>query len=299
MKASSTFLLGAVLGARRPRHAGGGRRPPRRGLDAVKRLGAAMAVLLLAGCPERATPQRGVALTFQKPEGAFDLRPVVDRRLAQVAVKAALQEDQRTLTVRVPEGGDVAGVKQLLRRRARLAFCALAEAEAARWCERPASADIVVERDPAGCHLAAPTAGALSAALGDAGVPFLLGREAAQATAWAVEQPCLEPTLVAAAVQPAMGTGAEVALQVQLDRASAKDFAELTKRLVGRKLLVALDDELLLAPVVQEPITGGKVMVLVPEGEAGARELAAALAGGPLPALELISEKPYGPPSLR
>ncbi len=96
-----------------------------------------------------------------------------------------------------------------------------------------------------------------------------------------------------------MGAGADVAIQVQLDRASARDFAALTTRLVGRVLLVALDDELLVAPVVQEPITGGKLMGLVREGEAGAKQLAAALAGGPLPALELISEKPYGPPSLR
>lgn len=262
-------------------------------------LGTAAATWLLLACPERATPERGTALTFQKPEEAFDLRPVVDRRLAQLSVKAALHEDRRTLTVRLPEGGDVEGVKQLLRRRARLAFCAVASAEATRWCERQPAAGVVVERDQEGCHLAAPSAGALTQALGDAGVPFLSGRDGRQATAWAVERPCLEPTLVAAAVQPAMGAGADVAIQVQLDRASARDFAALTTRLVGRVLLVALDDELLVAPVVQEPITGGKLMVLVREGEAGARQLAAALAGGPLPAIELISEKPYGPPSLR
>lgn len=270
-----------------------------RGARAGPVLVTAVAACLLLGCPERAAPQRGTALTFQKPAGAFDLRPVVDRRLAQLAVKAALHEDPRTLTVRLPEGGDVEGVKQLLRRRARLAFCAVARAEAARWCERPPAAEVEVERDPDGCHLAASSAVALTEALADAGVPFLSGSDGDQASAWAVERPCLEPTLLSASVQPAMGAGTAVAIQVQLDRASTRDFAALTTRLVGHKLLVVLDDELLVAPVVQNPIIGGKVMVLVREDEAGARQLAAALAGGPLPALELISEKPYGPPSLR
>lgn len=260
---------------------------------------ALLALMTFSACPERATPQRGIALTFRKPEGAWDLRPVVDRRLAQLSLKAALQEDTRTLTVRVPEGGDVGLVKQLLARRARLAFCAHAVTTAERWCDHPPIAAAFIEREAEGCVLVAPSRPALSSALADAGVEVVLGRRGQQAEAWPVERPCLEPALLAATVLPEAGGGSGIALQVQLDRAGAADFGALTKRLIGHRLLLVLDDELLVAPVVQDAITGGKAMLLLQEPAERARVLAAALAGGPLPTLELVSEKPWGPPSLR
>jgi preprotein translocase subunit SecD len=90
-------------------------------------------------------------------------------------------------------------------------------------------------------------------------------------------------------------------VNVTFDGPTASSFSTLTTATVNRRLLIVLDDVVTSAPVVMEPITGGRAMVTLGAGteEATARQLAAALEGGPIEGgLTLTREGPYGPPRL-
>ncbi|MCO4743442.1 MAG: hypothetical protein KC912_01550 [Proteobacteria bacterium] len=79
-------------------------------------------------------------------------------------------------------------------------------------------------------------------------------------------------------------------VQVWLTSDGGETFYALTERNVGRQIVVALDGQVLMAPVVREPIPGGMVAITL-GGQGGSGEtLAAALSGGALPgSLELTS----------
>lgn len=255
------------------------------------RRGLALSALLLLGCPERHVPERGIQLVYRKP-GSDPVRSIVDRRLAQLKLRANLQEDDTTLTVRVPEGGDLSRIKSVFAKAARLEFCAEDERLAARWCAGSWPAGITTERTGATCMLRGDSRGALEQALPDAGseVAFALKPPGAYCVAR-----CLVPRIVSAEVheQP-------LSLTLDFDRAGARDFAELTKSAVGRRLIIRLDGVVESAPVVMEPITGGKAMLTVGDQDRAALEvLAASLVGGELPVLELEREGTWGPPSFK
>lgn len=57
------------------------------------------------------------------------------------------------------------------------------------------------------------------------------------------------------------------ALAVTFTAQGAKRFEALTRRLVGRKLAIAVDGCVYAAPVVQEAITGGKAFITLPPGQ--------------------------------
>lgn len=253
----------------------------------MHRLG--FACLLLLGCPERTRPAHGVALTYSKAEKA-PLRATVDRRLAQLKLSAQLAEDDRTLTVRLPEGADVARVKALLARPANLEFCAEDAERAAAWCIAAWPGTFSLDRAGGSCALHAKDTSALRAGLADAGTAVAFG----DATAFAIEPECLAPRVVGAEVKREPPS-----VLVEFDRATARSFATLTERIVGRRLLIRLDGEVLSAPVVMEAITGGKAMISTGAANAGELELlAASLAGGTLTGLALDREGTWGPPSL-
>lgn len=75
---------------------------------------------------------------------------------------------------------------------------------------------------------------------------------------------------------------------VELTDKGRADFAALTRRIVGAKLVIAVDDEVLLSPVVREEIPGGRLTITMPstlaDPRAAATELATVLRAGPLPA---------------
>lgn len=83
-----------------------------------------------------------------------------------------------------------------------------------------------------------------------------------------------------------------------LTKAGDGAFAELTERLVGRKLGILVDGEIQSAPVVMEAIHGGRVQITlgkVDHPKQVAERLAYALGGGELPfPLEILSEKQLG-----
>jgi preprotein translocase subunit SecD len=77
----------------------------------------------------------------------------------------------------------------------------------------------------------------------------------------------------------------------------AKTFEELTGRIVGRKLAIALDGRVLSAPVVMSAIRGGKAQITL-GGWSGPREqraqadaIAVALTAGALPSTLVVEEE--------
>jgi hypothetical protein len=257
-----------------------------------------LCVLTLA-CPERATPDRGVMLVFRKPDSEV-LRPVVDRRLAHLKLKAHLQEDKSTLTIRVRDGekADPELIKQLITFPGSLSFCPEDIPMAESWCARELPASVTRETAATTCALSATTQADLDALFpSDAGVvnDFAVEHDERRHVAYAVmRRKCMTPHFIAVELLK----GAEPNLMLDFDKNGTAEFAELTTALVKKRMIILLDGEVRGAPLVLEPLTAGRAGLLLKKSE-NADLLGAVLVGGPLPKLTLEKVGRYGPPSLR
>jgi preprotein translocase subunit SecD len=72
-------------------------------------------------------------------------------------------------------------------------------------------------------------------------------------------------------------------IDFELTAEGADRFADATTELVGRQLAIVLDREVMSAPVVEEPITGGRGVITGSFTEARAKDLATVLNAGALP----------------
>jgi len=80
------------------------------------------------------------------------------------------------------------------------------------------------------------------------------------------------------------------------DNAGAKRFAEITRANVGKPFAIVLDGKVISAPVIQEPITGGRGQISGNFSVQSANELAVLLRAGALPApLTVVEERTVGP----
>jgi protein-export membrane protein SecD len=76
----------------------------------------------------------------------------------------------------------------------------------------------------------------------------------------------------------------------------ARRFAEVTRGNVGRPFAIVLDDKVVSAPVIREPITGGRGQISGNFNAASANDLAVLLRAGALPApLAVVEERTVGP----
>ena len=250
--------------------------------------------LLLTACPERTVPEHGVMLVYKKANSE-SVRSAVDRRLAQLKLKANLQEDDARLTVRVPEGADVKRLEALLAVPAVLEFCRADAAVAEHWCDQAWPGGVEVEHTSGQCSLLAATREDLERALPDAGVALAFTHGGARTEVFPVAG-CLSLRITSAEVRDTPANS----LSLEFDRASGRDFAALTTSLVGKKLLIRLEGVVVASPVVREPLTGGKAMLTTTAHSRAELELlAASLVGGALPGLVLEKEGTWGPPSFR
>ncbi|MCH8544904.1 MAG: protein translocase subunit SecD [Alcanivorax sp.] len=81
-----------------------------------------------------------------------------------------------------------------------------------------------------------------------------------------------------------------------LNRAGAQRFADITRTNVGRAFAVVLDGEVITAPVIRSPITGGNGQISGGFSSREASELALLLRAGALPApLNVVEERTVGP----
>src|SRR6202022_4944951 len=76
----------------------------------------------------------------------------------------------------------------------------------------------------------------------------------------------------------------------------ARRFAQVTQENVGRPFAIVLDNEVISAPVIREPILGGSGQISGGFTVEQANNLAILLPAGPLPApLTIIEERTVGP----
>lgn len=87
----------------------------------------------------------------------------------------------------------------------------------------------------------------------------------------------------------------EPVVNFRFDRAGAREFAAITQAHVGRPFAIVLDDKVLSAPVIREPITGGSGQISGSFTVQEAGTLSALLRAGALPAkLTVIEERSVG-----
>ncbi|MCR6630536.1 MAG: protein translocase subunit SecD [Magnetospirillum sp.] len=80
------------------------------------------------------------------------------------------------------------------------------------------------------------------------------------------------------------------------DGVGAKRFAEITKANMGKPFAIVLDDKVISAPVIREPITGGQGQISGHFSAQSANDLAVLLRAGALPApLTVVEERTVGP----
>lgn len=82
----------------------------------------------------------------------------------------------------------------------------------------------------------------------------------------------------------------------EFDSLGARRFAEVTRQNVGRPFAIVLDDKVISAPVIREPITGGRGQISGRFTAHDAQDLAVLLRAGALPApLTIVEERTVGP----
>ncbi len=83
---------------------------------------------------------------------------------------------------------------------------------------------------------------------------------------------------------------------INFDDEGGDRFGELTSRNVGRQIAIVIDDQVISAPSVEEPIYGGRARITGQFSDAQASDLALMLRAGALPApLEQIEQRSVGP----
>jgi len=89
---------------------------------------------------------------------------------------------------------------------------------------------------------------------------------------------------------------AQPVVNFRFDSVGAKRFAETTRANVGRPFAIVLDDKVISAPVIREPIVGGSGQISGNFTVQSANDLAVLLRAGALPApLRIIEERTVGP----
>jgi len=85
-------------------------------------------------------------------------------------------------------------------------------------------------------------------------------------------------------------------INFSFDNLGARKFGELTSNNVGKNLVVVLDQKVISAPVIREPIIGGSGVISGDYSAETANDLALLLRAGSLPApLNIIEERTVGP----
>ena len=88
----------------------------------------------------------------------------------------------------------------------------------------------------------------------------------------------------------------EPVVNFRFNQSGARKFAQITQQNVNRPFAIVLDNEVISAPVIREPITGGSGQISGSFTLEGANDLAVLLRAGALPAkLTVIEERSIGP----
>ncbi|HLK12070.1 MAG TPA: protein translocase subunit SecD [Candidatus Binatia bacterium] len=196
---------------------------------------------------------------------------IIRNRIDQFGVAEATVQAQGAdeIVVQLPGIQDPQRAKELIGRTAQLEFKLLAQGPQAGTVEHPGP-----------------------------GVQVLYGKgERGGRTAYLVERRTLMTgdAITDASVRPGSATEG-MAVDFQLDARGGKLFGDISTKNVGRNLAIVLDNTVESAPVIREPITGGRGQITGRFDVAEAQDLANVLRNGALPApLKLIEERTVGP----
>jgi protein-export membrane protein SecD/preprotein translocase SecF subunit len=192
---------------------------------------------------------------------------IVRRRVDETGVAEALiaRQGQNRILVQLPGVEDPARIKDLLGRTARMTFHLLDEA----------------------ANLQAPTP--------PPGTMFLRGErgEERYAVRRRVE---VDGANLSDARAGQDGRTGEWVVNFTFDSVGTRRFADVTRQNVGRPFAIVLDERVITAPVIREPITGGRGQISGSFTVQSANDLAVLLRAGALPApLTVVEERTVGP----
>jgi preprotein translocase subunit SecD len=202
--------------------------------------------LLAALAAPAAHAADGPGLVFEATEPAAAL-PVLRARLAALGLSAAtLSAEGARITLHLPPGAATPRLAALLPRPGHVTVHRTAETEPG-----AAPLDLPWPGSPDGRLRLAPT-------------------------------PAMQGALIAAAAIQREPSG-EWSVLVTFHPAEARRFHELTRDALGQTVALLADGAPLIAAVVREPIGGGRLAISGRFTRAEAEDIAALLAGGPLP----------------
>jgi protein-export membrane protein SecD len=255
---------------------------PARGPDAVRllrELANPITVGMAQSQPDidvQATPDGAITISLSEPllrekatQAVEQSIEIVRRRVDESGVAEALIQRQgaNRLLVQLPGVQDPERIKQLIGKTARMTFHLLDE----------------------NANLAAPAP--------PPGVQFLRGEgpqgEQRYAVRRRVEVDGANLTDARAGQNPQTG---EWVVNFTFDSIGQRRFADITRANVGRPFAIVLDERVITAPVIREPITGGRGQISGSFNAGSANDLAVLLRAGALPApLTVVEERTVGP----
>ncbi len=192
---------------------------------------------------------------------------IVRRRIDETGVAEALiaRQGQSRILVQLPGVEDPNRIKELLGRTARMTFRLVDE-----------------NANP-------------SAALPPPGVEFLEGEQGG--TRYAVRRRIeVDGANLSDARAAQDGRTGEWVVSFSFDSVGTRRFADITRQNVNRPFAIVLDNKVITAPVIREPITGGRGQISGNFTAQGANDLAVLLRAGALPApLTVVEERTVGP----
>jgi len=216
--------------------------------------------LLVAGCDRG---DRVRLLLEAKRKDASDeamdkARDVIERRLGAVGASGAtvVRQGPNRILATFGRAGDTGSIKALIGRSARLEF---------RLADTSVTAEQIAggEAPPGTRFLAFPNDGA-NGRIAVRGRPIVTGSMILDA-------------------QPTFDSAGQPAVNLRFDELGSRRFARATRENVGRPFAIVLDDVVVSAPAINEPILGGQAQISGNFTPQSAKELAIALRSGALP----------------
>ena len=209
-----------------------------------------------------------VALRAKASSAVEQSLEIVRRRIDESGLVEALiaRQGQNRILVQLPGVEDPARIKDLLGRTARMTF-----------------------------HLVDEAVDARSATTAPPGVMLLAGERGQERYAVRRRVEVDGANLTDARAGQDSRTG-EWVVNFAFDSIGTRRFAEITRANTGRPFAIVLDDKVITAPVIREPITGGRGQISGSFTVQSANDLAVLLRAGALPApLTVIEERTVGP----
>lgn len=228
---------------------------------------------LLTGCDRGDRVQLLLEATRKDASGeAMDkARDVVERRLGEAGASGAtvVRQGPNRILATFRGARDIGPIKALIGRSARLEFRLV---------------DLTVPLEQLRSGRAPPGTRILS--FSDDGAA---GRIAVRG------RPIVTGSMIIDA-QPGFDSAGQPIVNLRFDEAGSRRFARATSENVGRPIAIVLDDVVISAPAINEPILGGQAQINGGFTTESAKELALLLRSGALPFdLVVIEERELGP----